>query len=99
MKFNLQNIVTRNEQEIFDRFFREAFELDQETIQQLWINAASQLRQIQPHLDAVRNDLENRPMAKLQFLKFLNHCIISDGFNEGEYETFEQVEKVLLANP
>jgi hypothetical protein len=35
-------------------------------------------------------------MAMLQFMKFLNRCIISDGFNDGEYETFEQIEKALL---
>ena len=90
------HIVTHKEREMFDRFFTEQFDLSEADITELWVDARSDLPQIHPHLDAVQHDLTARPMAMLQFLKFLNRCIISDGFNEGEYKTFEEVEKALL---
>jgi len=92
------HIITHNEREMFDRFFTEQFDLSEAEIAELWVDADADLSQIQPHLNAVQHDLTARPMAMLQFLKFLNRCIISDGFNEGEYETFEAVEKALLTH-
>ena len=90
------HIVTRKEREMFERFFTEQFQLNEAEIAELWASARSDLRYVRPHLDTVREHLTGQPMATLQFLKFLNRCIISDGFNDGEYETFEQIEKALL---
>jgi uncharacterized tellurite resistance protein B-like protein len=90
------NFVTHKEREMFDRFFEERFSFDSETSAKLWVEADQTLADITDDLKAVREDLTDQPMAMLQFMKFLNRCIISDGFNDGEYETFEQVEKALL---
>jgi uncharacterized tellurite resistance protein B-like protein len=90
------NFVTHKEREMFDRFFEERFSFDNQTCAKLWAEADQTLADITADLQAVREDLSNQPMAMLQFMKFLNRCIISDGFNDGEYETFEQIEKALL---
>ena len=91
-------VISDQEREMFDNYFMEHFGLDPQSVADLWAQTPTdpdhmELRQ---HLDAVRGDLADRPMAMVQFLRFLNRCVFEDGIVEGEYETFEEIEKALV---
>ena len=91
-------VISETEKSMFEEYFREHFGLDDRTVADLWARTptdADHLR-LKEHIEAVRNDLTDQPMAKVQFLRFLNRCVFEDGIAEGEYETFEQIETMLL---
>ena len=90
------NTITDTERKKFDEFFAEHFGLPLEKRQALWLGTTHDTSPLQDHIDAIRVDLEDKPAEIIAFFKFLNNCIYSDGIAEGEYETFEQIETMLL---
>jgi len=91
-------VISDIERKMFDDYFTEQFHLDPQDVADLWAQTPtdSEHMELRQHLDAVRDDLADRPMAMIQFLRFLNRCVFEDGIAEGEYETFEEIEKALV---
>jgi len=88
-------IISDSERKKFDDFFAKEFELSVEEIDTLF-ESAVQSDNYDEHISLLKEGFLGHPMQMMQFMKFLNETILSDGIGENEYALFERVKDGLL---
>jgi len=90
-------IVSKKEQKKFNTFLTDEFSLTPTEIKTIFEKVQTCTKEeIEEHLILLKEALEEYPVQKSRFMKHLNECIICDGVDEREYQTFEKIRKKLF---
>jgi uncharacterized tellurite resistance protein B-like protein len=90
------NIVSEKEKEKFNIFFQNEFSLSPEETDTLFKKSMLNLNDLNLHIAQLKEGLEDSPTEKARFMKYLNECIICDGVDNREYQTFEEIRLKLF---
>ena len=90
------NIVSEKEKKKFTGFFKDEFSLSAEETEVLFRKSMENLGKLDTYLLQLKKGLEDYPIEKARFMKYLNECIICDGVDNREYITFEEIRLKLF---
>ena len=88
--------VSEKEREKFFDYFRNEFSLSDRKIDRLLASAAADGKDLQTHLENLKEALADKLSAKARFMQYLNECVYGDGIADGEYEVFEVIRRELF---
>jgi uncharacterized tellurite resistance protein B-like protein len=90
-------IVSQKEQKKFNTFLKNEFLLTSTEIKAMFEKVQNSTKEsISEHLELLKEALKNHPVEKARFMKYLNECIICDGVDDREYQTFEEIRERLF---
>jgi uncharacterized tellurite resistance protein B-like protein len=90
-------IVSQKEQKKFNTFLKNEFSLTPTEITAMFEKVqSSTVGSRSEHLEILKEALANHPIEKARFMKYLNECIICDGVDDREYQTFEEIREKLF---
>ena len=91
------NIVSQKEEKKFNTFLENEFSLSPTEIESMFKKIQSNNKEsLEKHLNRLKEALQSYPIQKLRFMNYLNECIICDGVDDREYQTFEEIRKKLF---
>ncbi len=89
--------VTIKEQKKFNTFLKNEFSLNPSEIEAMFEKVQENTQEsINENLELLKDALNDHPIQKTRFMKYLNECIICDGVDEREYHTFEEIRAKLF---
>jgi len=90
------DVISKQERKKFNNFFINEFSLSEDESKQLFEEVASNIEEVDSHIEKLKAVLDGHPMEKARFMSYLNECIICDGIESEEYEEFERIRSKLF---
>lgn len=91
------NRVSKKEQKKFNIFLENEFSLNQIEQESMFEKVQESTNEtINEHLEILKEVLCDYPVEKSRFMRYINECIICDGIEDREYETFEEIKEKLF---